>query len=1089
MTSTFKKIFENAVNKVLKEADENFVSVASTADNFDVMKGNIETEALPEDKQEEKNKLTAKAVEKIKDTLKVSDELQSILNQIKKINNDTDYNEWKANEEDNTATLRSKNARIFKQNDNLCLSHSGEVELFKSVPELHAWLKKNNYPLPHNIILRESIMKEGFGDVIPADEIITPHTNTSELFRMELAFKDSPWANILKHRWENVGTSRGKILGYAFGLNDLANGSESGIKEIELEDGRKAYIDLSKIDTNTNKAVPIYSTPELKIQVGAYRPDDESITTLTVNDNSYIDKDNFYNTHKDKYKMGKDATKTAMDQAGYKQVASQTNAVRDTNLGAFNSPEYSKIIDKVGLDRAEKYIGDVSDDGTQCLDINGEVAGIVRDKKVYDKDHPDIQIGKVGLNGYCFKESDLEENQLENVWYLEYKNDDAEQYYLNDKWKIENLLTNSLDSAAKFSSRENAIDELKQLYTIKSTPFPFKPLAVNEMEECGCGAAGVTSAALGPAVQYVGNPKKKEESADDEEEFDEAKRDAYNKGRSDIHKNYLIGAPAYNKKGEIIGYVTDRATARNDVTLNGNEDLTIAIDDAGNVLGKTVKQKPLVKSLEGDTLGYADGNLFLGEKNHIIGKIIDNTAYDSKGKKAGVVSEEVTEIIGDSRGYPIGYAEDGEVFSFKDEKIGDVKDIEGFEGSNFSERNYVVQDADGNDIGYTTLQGYVKNFNGNYIGKVNMVDQAQKAAASYDDLSDIVKDRKVQGVQSDFAAYALGKKPFSPYNKKGELKPDYLDTINPGNYTSDNLFGQLFDLNSQEVNALLVDKDTFIKRINDVNKMHGVNFDPEQPIYPRSASKGTANQQAWDQLQQNFMNDVALRKGRRGINAMTDVDKDTWNTQSAEKISNLENAEALINKSKDVLNKALADYDEGKVSTAYNAILNHLQTVKNNENIPAPLKNTIYKSFLNSGIDGIPEMINFMFKQNESMDEEVLTEDDPVPADFADGGAQDTSLSDVTSSETTTQQTTVDTPDSIDDYGPEDDNNTPASFGDININADVPADNEEQAPAPTKNEKIIDVLANEKDMSEIKVKVKDLDTGKVEIKNLNEIDV
>ena len=46
----------------------------------------------------------------------------------------------------------------------------------------------------------------------------------------------------------------------------------------------------------------------------------------------------------------------------------------------------------------------------------------------------------------------------------------------------------------------------------------FKQFAVMEvgmidnMEECGC-ACGITSAGLGTAVQYVGNPKKKEETS------------------------------------------------------------------------------------------------------------------------------------------------------------------------------------------------------------------------------------------------------------------------------------------------------------------------------------------------------------------------------------------------------------------------------------------------------------------------------------------------------------------------------------------------------------------------------------------------
>ncbi len=166
-------IFENSIalmnetlNKMcLTEDDKDrFVSINTKDDNFDASNpgNNVYTNnnELDIDKEEEKSKLTSQAIEKIKQSLKVSDELQSLLNRIKKINDDVDFNEWKVNEEDNTAILRNKNARIFKQNNNLCLSHNGEIEIFKSVAELHDWLKKNNYPLPKGIVLHESVLSE-----------------------------------------------------------------------------------------------------------------------------------------------------------------------------------------------------------------------------------------------------------------------------------------------------------------------------------------------------------------------------------------------------------------------------------------------------------------------------------------------------------------------------------------------------------------------------------------------------------------------------------------------------------------------------------------------------------------------------------------------------------------------------------------------------------------------------------------------------------------------------------------------------------------------------------------------------------------
>ena len=169
MTDIFKNslklIDETLSNMYLKEdEEERFVSIANQDSSFNPSNpgSNFYTnhDELDADKEEEKRELTDEVMDKIKQSLKVSDELQSILNRIKKINDDIDTNKWKINEEDNTAILRSKNARIFKQNENLCLSHNGKIEIFKSVAELHDWLKKNNYPLPEGIVLHESTMTE-----------------------------------------------------------------------------------------------------------------------------------------------------------------------------------------------------------------------------------------------------------------------------------------------------------------------------------------------------------------------------------------------------------------------------------------------------------------------------------------------------------------------------------------------------------------------------------------------------------------------------------------------------------------------------------------------------------------------------------------------------------------------------------------------------------------------------------------------------------------------------------------------------------------------------------------------------------------
>ncbi len=143
--------------KALLEAEEKYLSIAKKQDAFNPNKPDLnmfdDEDTNPQNV--DKDALTKQAIDKITQSLEVSDELQSILNQIKKLNTDEDAGNWKINEEGNTAILKNKNARIFKQNAKLCLSMDGKVKIFDSVAELHAWLKSNNLPLPKNIKLHE----------------------------------------------------------------------------------------------------------------------------------------------------------------------------------------------------------------------------------------------------------------------------------------------------------------------------------------------------------------------------------------------------------------------------------------------------------------------------------------------------------------------------------------------------------------------------------------------------------------------------------------------------------------------------------------------------------------------------------------------------------------------------------------------------------------------------------------------------------------------------------------------------------------------------------------------------------------------
>lgn len=111
------------------------------------------------EKQEEpqtKEEMMAQAVEKFKNAADVISEFDELIKKISQADEEETSNSWEVNEEGNDVFLQSKDAHIFQQNGNILLSHDGMVEIFKTVPELHAWLKEHNYPLPPAVEIHES---------------------------------------------------------------------------------------------------------------------------------------------------------------------------------------------------------------------------------------------------------------------------------------------------------------------------------------------------------------------------------------------------------------------------------------------------------------------------------------------------------------------------------------------------------------------------------------------------------------------------------------------------------------------------------------------------------------------------------------------------------------------------------------------------------------------------------------------------------------------------------------------------------------------------------------------------------------------
>lgn len=486
---------------------KNFVSVLQQDEQFNPTKINAnvfdDTNSVEEDndKLEKKHELTSQAIEKITQSLQVSDELQSIINRISKLNKDLDTNKWTKNEEDNTATLRSKDARIFKQNNNLCLSHDGKIEIFKSVPELHEWLKKNNYPLPENIKLHEATEENTPFTDDPNEDMSYMDINRSLTKDLRTLYSRSRWADIIGHRWSEIDKKY-----------DLDPEAERRRKE------------------NYWKGFNPNSRP-----------------------------------------MWSDEEKLARRMAGIE-------------LKSTNTPFGKQPSDLTS------YHGRWADNANTRNEID----------KMYKKE----------------SEGDRQLNSDE-IWYLEYQNK-GNKNYLNSNWETEDLLTDNLDNAAKFITREDAMYTLKDLYSMQSTEFPFKPITLNDMGECGVTVGG----SLGSAVQYLGN-KKEESVLDEDSQRLGAKRYA------NLNRNVIKGSKVIDDNGKIIGYVDktvqdlydkndpevyvygrsgDSINVGNHIYSNAHATMTryVVRDLDGKIIGLLAPGKTTAYAPNGDILGHAD---------------------------------------------------------------------------------------------------------------------------------------------------------------------------------------------------------------------------------------------------------------------------------------------------------------------------------------------------------------------------------------------------------------------------------------------------------------------------------------------------
>jgi len=597
-----KNIFENTKNLIsetlnkliLTEDEDKFVSVIDN-NKFDSSKLNANIydtkDNIDPDKEEEKNKLTSQAIEKIKQNLKVSDELQSILNRIDKLNKDIKSNDWQVNEEKNTAILRSKNARIFKQNNNLCLSHNDKVEIFKSVPELHAWLKKNNYPLPKNIKLHES--KDNNPYILLGK--ICQHSDENSWIQK----KALELANGFEHNEIDYNTFYNRLNDLIM-LNNFNINEAVLTEEDEIPDENAPIYDFVNDDSELSRLKNRYKDTRWAQIIGKRWGDlGKVIDVMTPEERAEQQRqDSWANTYNSINKMSREQEKDARRMNDIKLVK---NIFGDGPNMVYND--------------LHSYMGQFANNEKAYKDA---IEQLKQNKAEKNKENTDKEQTKTEA---------FDDNQLDNdeVWYLEYQtNIPGETSYLNKAWREADLLSDNLDQAAKFISRDNAMTELQELYASKQTSFPFKPIIGGAFEECG--ACATTNASLGSAVQYVSN-KKKEESFDEEKLTEDQRLDV--KDRSKLNKELIKIANIKDFAGNVIGkagktfqeYADNNELGfnydengniifnQNDKTLRVADELAnrrIALDYVTNQPIGMIDTIGKVRDLHGKQIGYSD---------------------------------------------------------------------------------------------------------------------------------------------------------------------------------------------------------------------------------------------------------------------------------------------------------------------------------------------------------------------------------------------------------------------------------------------------------------------------------------------------
>lgn len=258
---------------VIVEADGKFSSIVKANDDFDPSQLGMEVDSAEEteEQKETKDQLLNKAKDSLKQTLTASSNLHDILQKIADLSKETKSNTWKVNKEGNTASLDGKNMKIFKQNNYICLSHNGKIELFHSVQELRNWLKENNYPLPdESIVIHESveIKEEGRNwlDLLNKKKDAEKSKSPEELFGLldqdtidqykeEIAkytTEESKFKKIVDE-YRDLKARQTILSNKLLSLEGIANNKEGKFKDSEVQDAKESLANYEEELHEVNK--------------------------------------------------------------------------------------------------------------------------------------------------------------------------------------------------------------------------------------------------------------------------------------------------------------------------------------------------------------------------------------------------------------------------------------------------------------------------------------------------------------------------------------------------------------------------------------------------------------------------------------------------------------------------------------------------------------------------------------------------------------------------------------------------------------------------------------------------------------------